>query len=540
MPVEILQGCEIQSVIPGARGEKSCAGGAETLDARGCARHARDMKARSSLGLLGVSSLLLVVGCVAPQPSSHEGPSGKAGQPIINGEPDVTHDAVMAVLGNTGACTGTVIAKDVVNKKGYVLTAAHCVSEAPQVVVRGTNYANGTQYPVVDYKAHESYDGQVYDFAMVTFTWNNNEPPVIPITTAAMDNMAAGTNVTFVGYGVTESNQNNSTRFFVDGQLAEVDPLTISYNQSNSGPYPNSGGPCFGDSGGPAFLDVPGVGETVAGITSYGDQNCTQFGVSGRTSAVEGWIADYITNGGGGGGQTCDQCFQASTSSGGACIGSVNECLNDQACVDFINCINDCQTQACVDTCVQQNPNGVDGYVAILACVCDTGCNAECGNEPFCQDPTGPTCGFESSDTTCQSCFETSCCGQATACAADNACYDCLTGANPDETCLETNGLAAQFYQCLAQKCDTECGVMGGGGAGGGGSAAAVSAAAASAAAAVMSAAPGWAVTARAAVTAAPVPATTTTTAPWRCARAAPPAASALATTAPPSRSARC
>lgn len=430
------------------------------------------MKARSSLGLLGVSSVLLVLGCTAPQPSPQEGAPGQSNQPIINGDPDVTHDAVVAVLGNTGACTGTVIAKDVANKRGYVLTAAHCVSEAPQVVVRGTNYANGVQYPVIDYKAHEQYNGQVYDFAMVTFTWNNNEPPVIPITTKAQDDMTAGSQVVFVGYGVTENSQNNSTRFYVAGQLSQVQTLTISYNQSNSGPYANNAGPCFGDSGGPAFYNVPGVGETVAGVTSYGDQDCTEFGVSGRTSAVEAWIDDYITNGGGGGGQTCDECFQAATS-GGACQSWVDACLGTQACVDFVTCINDCQTQACVDQCAQDNPNGVQPYLDILSCVCDTGCPSECANEGFCQE--GPQdCGFGSDSQECQTCFENNCCAQGSACANDQACTDCLTGQS-DPSCLDTNVLAAQFYQCLVQKCGTACeietgtGGAGGGGVGGGG-----------------------------------------------------------------------
>jgi hypothetical protein len=90
------------------------------------------MKARHCFALLGVSSVLLALGCVVEQPAPQEGPSGKTGQPIINGDPDTTHDAVVAVLSNGGACSGTVIAKDVVNKRGYVLTAAHCVPQPPR------------------------------------------------------------------------------------------------------------------------------------------------------------------------------------------------------------------------------------------------------------------------------------------------------------------------------------------------------------------------------------------------------------------------
>ncbi|MBK8259557.1 MAG: trypsin-like serine protease [Polyangiaceae bacterium] len=413
---------------------------------------------------LVLPSLCFFTACAQSEPPP-EAMSGKTQQSIINGDPDTTHDAVVAVLSNSGACTGTVIAKDVAAKKGYVITAAHCVTQAPQVVVRGNNYQNGIQYPVTDYKSHESYNGQVYDFAMVTFTWNNNEPPVIPITTKAQDNMAAGSTVTFVGYGVTESNQNNSTRFFVNGQLANVKALTVEYNQSNSGAYANNAGPCFGDSGGPALYNVPGVGETVAAITSYGDQNCTQFGVSGRVSAIEAWIDDYITNGGGGGNQTCDECAQAATSNGGSCAGAVNTCLNNADCSAFVQCINNCQSQTCVDQCVQDNPDGVDGYLAILGCICDTGCPSECAAEQFCQNQSGPQCGF-TADPSCQTCFESNCCSQASACANNQACADCLTGANPDPNCIDQNALASQFLQCLTQSCGTECGIQGGTGGG--------------------------------------------------------------------------
>ena len=425
------------------------------------------------LGRTSYSSLLLfsfvLAGCVQGAPPE-DGPAGQSEQPIINGQKDTTHDAVVAVLGNQSACTGTIIHKDVAAKRGYVLTAAHCVEDPPQVVVRGTNYLNGTQYPVVGYLAHSSYNGEVYDFAMVTFSWSQAEPPVIPAMTGAQDTLAAGSNVKFLGYGVTENSNNNSTRYYFDGKIQQVKALTFSYNQSNSGPNANNGGPCFGDSGGPALFVVPGVGEVVAGVTSYGDQNCNQYGVSGRVSAIGPWISNYIMNGGGGGGQTCDQCAQEATSAGGACIGPVNSCFNNTQCASFVECLDACQTQTCVDQCVQSYPNGVNGYLAILSCLCDTGCQSECGGEPFCQGGGNEGCGFTAEDPQCLSCFEGNCCAQGSACAADQACADCLTGANPDPSCLDQNVKAAQFYQCLAQKCGTECGIQGGGGSGAGGS----------------------------------------------------------------------
>ena len=440
------------------------------LDAVLCGCDGACMLRRSSFSSLLFSSLI-AAGCVQGAPPPEEGPAGQTEQSIINGDPDTMHDAVIAVLGNQSACTGTIIHKDVANKRGYVLTAAHCVDDPPQVVVRGTNYVNGTQYPVVDYLAHSSYNGQVYDFAMVTFSWSQNEPPVIPAMTGAQDDLAAGSDVKFLGYGVTENSQNNSVRYYFNGELQQVQALTFSYNQSNSGSFANNGGPCFGDSGGPALFDLAGVGWVVAGVTSYGDQDCTQFGVSGRVSAIGTWITNYIANGGGGmSGQTCDQCTQETLSAGGTCASSWNSCLNNSQCSAFVDCLNGCQDDACVDGCVQDYPNGVDGYLAVIDCICDNGCANECGSEPFCQGGGGPQgCGFTAEDPQCLSCFEGNCCNQGAACAEDQGCSDCLTGANPDPNCINENVLAAQFYQCLAQKCGDECGIQGGGGSGAGG-----------------------------------------------------------------------
>lgn len=429
------------------------------------------MITRSLLGLVGLSSFLLASGCIAENPSS-ERSGGRAELPIFNGtidNQDPQHDAVVAVLSATSECTGTLIKKDVANKKGYVLTAAHCMQEAPEVVVRGLDYSSGgVSYPVVDYKADSAYDGQKFDFAMVTFQWGGGqaEPPqVIPAMTTVQDDLIVGSTVDFVGYGKTESNANNSKRYHVEGMLDMVSTYTVHYNQSNMGPFANDSGPCSGDSGGPAIYNVPGVGEVVAAVTSYGDAQCTKEGTSSRVSTAEQFIADYIANGGGGA-QTCDQCAQSSTSQGGACENAWNACTNDADCVALVQCLNNCGPQSCVDACVQNNPNGVDLYSATLQCICDSGCPSECANAAFCQSqPMG--CGF-TADAACQTCFEGSCCDEATSCSNDAACVDCLTNANADPSCFDTNANAGAFLGCLQQNCSSECGV-GGGGVGGGG-----------------------------------------------------------------------
>jgi len=52
----------------------------------------------------------------------------------------------------------------------------------------------------------------------------------------------------------------------------------------------NPGGTCFGDSGGPAIIDRGGT-LYVAGVTSFSDNDCVEFGASTRVALYEAWIA---------------------------------------------------------------------------------------------------------------------------------------------------------------------------------------------------------------------------------------------------------
>lgn len=424
------------------------------------------MARTSSFALLALSCLLVsATGCVAPS-GPGDGKVGDARQPIINGTPDTTHQAVVALLGNSSACSGTIIAVDAAKGEGYVLTAAHCVSDPPQVVRLGTNYVSyDKQYFVTDFAAHPDYDSSalIYDFAMVTFSWSGPTPPVIPAI-AAPDGLVSGSNVKFVGYGVTESSDFNTVRYYKDGQLETIKALTVEYDQTPSG---NNGGPCNGDSGGPALFVVGGT-EYVAAVTSYGDANCSMFGASGRVSAAKAFIDDYIVNGGGGSsGQTCDQCSQQVTSGGGPCASAYNACAQNQDCIDFYDCISACSSDACFQTCINNHPQGSDLYGAMVTCICDSGCPTECAAE--CGGGQ-QGCGFTSSDQACATCFENACCSEGQACAAEPACVDCLTG-NSDPSCFDSNAKAKAFAGCLEASCATECGIdtgTGGGGTGAG------------------------------------------------------------------------
>ena len=79
--------------------------------------------------------------------------------------------------------------------------------------------------------------------------------------TNANDNLAVGTPITYVGYGVTE-NGGNSTRRKVDKTIGKLDSYFVEYANAQTS------GTCQGDSGGPGLVLVNGVdgagkGETV-------------------------------------------------------------------------------------------------------------------------------------------------------------------------------------------------------------------------------------------------------------------------------------
>ena len=329
--------------------------------------------------LLLAASAALAVGCSdAPidNPVVAESESE-----IVNGQLDTTRQAVVAVLSSQSACTGTII--DVQPPYAVILTAAHCVDDAPQVVIQGNDYNSGSaiQYNVVEYLAHPGYNGSVNDFAMVRVTGASASTPTMAVLTPAQDNVANGQVLTHSGYGTTNPNGsgNNTQRRFTTGQVVDTSNLTITFNAMSSGV-------CFGDSGGPNITSS----NAVAGVnSSVSTGNCNGYSFSGRASAVwNSFILPFI-NGTPPPPVDCDGCFEASTTGNGSCTGAVNACFNNATCSALVQCINGCTTQTCVNNCAQMHSGGVDLYNAIFECVCDVGCATECMDAPMCQGGGG-------------------------------------------------------------------------------------------------------------------------------------------------------
>ena len=398
-------------------------------------------------GRTTLAAALLSAACSAPEagPSSVE----DASQPIIGGVLDTTHSAVVALLTDDSACSGTIIHRNASTARAWILTAAHC-GDLVQVRLGNDWNAPSNTFGVVSQHTHPDYDAQrnTYDFALVEISRTSDSLPVIPAMTSAEDDLRVNDTVTAVGYGLTSyPNGATTRRNRIDVPVTQV--AQIQFATSNA-----SGGPCSGDSGGPLLSSSTGS-ERVAGVVSYGDQGCAGQGVHGRVSAVyNSWIAPIL--GADPVEEDCDACVASQQQPNGACGSAVDACFNDTECAALNQCLTDCGSNAtCQNQCVNEHAAGVPLYFSIFDCFCETGCVDECAAEPMCDTSGSPECGFGFEDATCGECADASCCDESSACAADGECYACAVSSG---TSCGTNDLYNAFTGCLEGECGVECG----------------------------------------------------------------------------------
>jgi secreted trypsin-like serine protease len=226
-------------------------------------------------------------------------------QPILRGQIDREHPQVLLLANQAGfLCTGTLI--QVREQTGFLLTAAHCVTEedpgatrlpAKQfVVLAGTDFLDSTAVFAVDeIRVHPGYDGTFAqnDIAVVRLDLGEGTPPrAIPALSPEEDTLAVNDRLLLVGYGQTESDDDNSLRRHVARDISDLDSQLIAYTQEDGT------GTCFGDSGGPGLVTLRGE-ERVASVTSGGvdsDERCSGgFGVGMRVSAFAGFIDSVLS-----------------------------------------------------------------------------------------------------------------------------------------------------------------------------------------------------------------------------------------------------
>lgn len=103
------------------------------------------------------------------------------------------------------------------------------------------------------------------------------------------------------------------------------------------------------------------------------DGVCALYPVGGTTAAS----AASATSAAGGGG-SCDSCSNDSLAN--TCKAPYDACGASLACRGFIGCINECPDDACVERCLDDQPEGAGMYISILECICGE-CSTECSTE---------------------------------------------------------------------------------------------------------------------------------------------------------------
>ncbi len=411
----------------------------------------------SSLLAVPFVALVLAAGCEGGPPSDAGGrPEHVAAtsSAIINGQLDTTHQAVVAIVLQSGSqgglCSGTIVKTDPVSHIGWVVAAAHCVDLPPVYVLQGDDFslAGGVlRYDVIDYKADSRYGGSVgspYDFAVLRIAGVDATTPTLPLASAS-DGLAVGTNVLSVGYGRTTliasgAGTENTVRRRVAKQLGQVGQM-IAYDMSTSGI-------CQGDSGGPVLVGSPGS-ERVVGVHSYVQGDCNGTGVSGRVSFgfsfLSGELAKAVPT------EDCTLCGQIANSGNGACAAATRSCLADKECGGYYECLSAGGTKA---SCLVKFPKAEGPFNAAANCQCTKACTTECKGTFECMNT--PKCGYKLPTGACTTCTEGACCDEALACASDGGCYVCLKTNDAAPECA-TNAARKAMATCVASKCKTEC-----------------------------------------------------------------------------------
>ncbi len=377
------------------------------------------MKAKWML-LLGAVLAMVFTSCGNPDSDRLALTQGNAS--IINGElPDEPmHDAVVSLHQRVGDtwyptiyCSGTLIADDV------VLTAAHCLDEGrnsfdpiePEEVVIyvGDNPVtdpNPISYIVTEVLAHPTYDTRALtgDIGLLRLAVSPNVTPVAALPASlGLTSADEGAIINFAGFGQDEDG-NYDQKLQIDGILDSLyTDFQIYYVQYE-------GGPCFGDSGGPAFIKRGGV-PYVAGLTSYGDSQCAQYGVSTRPDYFDAWINDFI-----GvvpedpycGDGTCDadeDCTSCEADCG-ACPSVCGDgvCDADEDCASCeIDC-GECQSYCGDGTC--------DADEDCASCEADCGaCPSVCGDSVCADDEDCTSCSIDCGECPSEVCGDGYCAG---------------------------------------------------------------------------------------------------------------------------------
>ena len=210
--------------------------------------------------------------------------AGGPARAILGGAETAPGGAVMVLSSKGGVCTGVVLAPDT------VLTAGHCVADAPQHRVHFRDDAGAPVLVEVTARAvHPGYDAgaakarrRSIDLALLR-TATPLPPRFAPVTLSAAP-PRAGEDLTLGGYGASRPGDPRSTGTYRSLTLPVIEP----YGPSRILVWlkGGAGGACQGDSGGP----ISGSDGAVRALAAWVGGACGGLTQGVLVGPQRGWI----------------------------------------------------------------------------------------------------------------------------------------------------------------------------------------------------------------------------------------------------------
>jgi hypothetical protein len=382
----------------------------------------------------GVNSVLLMVSVLVACGDVRSGESVSNSADAIIGGQAVTNavDVGVVALGASNGqraqsvCTGSLIGPKT------ILTAAHCVNvvaTANLYAFFGADIGRPTQaVRIVRQIRHPAYASTRNDFGLMELQTRVLNVPLIEMNSTPLSTADVGRMYRSVGFGVSDGRAQTGSglKREVSTPVTRIDSTNITYGAPGRQT-------CQGDSGGPGFL-LFGTTPKLAGVVSYGDQGCQQFGSDGRVDVALPWIRMAMA-----------QWEEPTCEIDGVCKAGCTPIDQDCACATDGRCDPACQDPArdsdCARDCIR------DGVCSLGPC---PGADVDCVPEnTFCRavtQCTGRRCEADPQATTP---YCTRNCQAPSDCQSGMECFNglCRRPQKPTKTPLEVCTSGADF--CL-------------------------------------------------------------------------------------------